>query len=75
MAISTQRRLDQLKKECADLGLEVKRSGNRESKTDYILALREYYISKNFPEGIPESLDLIIKIESPMLCSRINKLT
>lgn len=75
MAISTQRRLDQLKKECADLGLEVKRSGNRESKTDYILALREYYINKNFPEGIPESLDLILQIESPMLCSRINQLT
>lgn len=75
MAISTQRRLDQLKAECGKLGLTVVQSGKRESKTDYILALREYYLEHNYPDGVPQSLQLMLQIESPMLCNRINQLT
>lgn len=75
MSISTQRSLAQLKNECNRLGLTVNQSGKRESKTDYILALREFHLKNDFPNGIPKSLELILKIESPMLCNRFNNLS
>lgn len=68
MAYSTQRTLAQLKKECEDHGLQVVQSGNRESKTDYILALRDYYLAIEYPEGTPNALEWMMSIESPMLC-------
>ena len=75
MAISTQRSLSQLKKECEKLGLSVEKSGTRESKTDYILALREFHLNRMYPEGLPRDLELILQIESPMLCQRFNVLS
>lgn len=70
MSISSQRSLAQLQKECEDNGIKVVQSGNRVTKTDYILALRDFYMKKNFPNGIPKSLELMLQIESPMLCQR-----
>lgn len=67
MAISTQRTLAQLKKEAEGLGLNVVQSGSRESKTDYVLALRDYYLSEKYSDGVPESLKWMMNIESPML--------
>ena len=74
MAISTQRSLKELKKECDRYGLVVTQSGNRESKTDYVLALREYYLQTLYPNGVPATLDLMLQIESPMLCNRFSNL-
>lgn len=75
MAINTQRSLAELQKECLKLGLTVIQSGNRVSKTDYILKLREHYISVLYPNGIPKSLELMLELESPMLCSRLSEFT
>lgn len=74
MAISTQRSLSELKKECAALNITVTQSGNRESKTDYVLALRQHYLATKYPNGVPATLDLMLQIESPMLCSRFSNL-
>lgn len=70
MAISTQRSLSELKKECAVLGLEVTQSGSRESKTDYILALRAHYLRTLYPNGVPSYLERMLTIESPMLAAQ-----
>ena len=70
MAISTQRSLAQLQKECKQLGISVVQSTNRVGKTDYILALREYYIKQNYPNGLPRALSLMLEIESPMLAAQ-----
>lgn len=74
MSIQTTRNLSQLKKQCDELNLTVIQSGKRESKTDYILALREYFLKENYSNGIPKSLELILQIESPMLCNRFSVL-
>ena len=70
MSISTQRTLAQLSKECQDYGLTVVPAGNKITKTDYVLALRDFYIKQNYPNGIPQSLELMLQIDSPMLCQR-----
>lgn len=75
MAIQTQRKLSELQKECKDKGLNVIQSGSRISKTDYVLALRDYYLKTLYPTGIPEKLKLMLEIESPMLCSRFTEFT
>jgi ATP-dependent DNA ligase len=70
MAISTQRSLAQLKDEANKLGLLVTQTGKREGKTDYVLALRNYYLSEEYPDGVPQALDLMLQMESPMLCAQ-----
>lgn len=73
MAINVQRKLSELQAQCNKLGLKVTQSGKRESKTDYILALREYYIGQLYPNGLPKDLELMLEMESPMLCSRFTE--
>lgn len=75
MAISVQRKLAELKAQCEELGLKVEKSGTRESKTDYILALRQYYLDKLYGDKIPKDLELMLDMESPMLCARFTELT
>lgn len=75
MAISVNRKLSELKEQCSSLGLEVVQSGSRESKTDYILVLRDYFINQLYPNGIPKDLELMLSLESPMLCSRFSEFT
>lgn len=74
MSISVLRNLADLKRECQAKGLQVKQSGSRESKTDYVLALRQWHLDHDFPNGVPESLKLMLSIESPMLCKRYPEL-
>ena len=75
MAISTQRRLSELQKECESLGLKVTQSGSRVSKTDYVLALRDYYLNQNYPDGIPEYLQIQLDLleEGPQLAAQSKK--
>lgn len=75
MSISTIRTIAQLKEQCEDLGIKVVQSGKRISKTDYVLALRDYFLKLKYPNGVPESLSAILQIESPMLCQRMNVLS
>lgn len=65
MALKTSRSIDDLFFECRKLGIPTARLN---SKTDYILALRKYYLNKEYGDNIPKSLQLMLRIESPMLC-------
>lgn len=67
MAIQTQRSLSDLKRQAADLQLNVVQSGKRESKTDYILAIREHFLKG---KTISPHLRLILEETSPMLCQQ-----
>lgn len=69
MAIQTSRTLGQLKQECKNLGLEVKIAGKKEQKQDYILALREHYLKTNYTK-VPKALELMLQVESLMLCQQ-----
>lgn len=54
--------LSELKKACDKLGLNVVQSGKREAKSDYVKVLREFYLKRDYPMGLPyEEVD-------PMLC-------
>ncbi len=46
------RKLAELQKLCRELGLEV-RLGPRKAKADYLLALREHYLRRDYLEGTP----------------------
>lgn len=75
MTISCQRNLSQLQADCRKKDLTVRQSGPRESKTDYILALRQYYLNQRYPDdNIPFALDIMLKMDSPMLCKRYPEL-
>lgn len=78
MAISTQRSLSELQKECENLGLKVElKAGQRKlGKTDYVLALRQWHLDHDFPNGVPEELTLMLSgvADGPMLCSRVSEL-
>ena len=71
MSISCGRKISELKAICEDLGLTVSPTGKnkRYMKSDYILALREYYLNKLFNgyDNAPLSLKLMLELESPML--------
>lgn len=71
MAIHTTRTLAALKAECRKLGIVVEETGRKLGKTEYVQALRSYYIAEKYPEGLPKELDMILKVENPMLCERI----
>ena len=75
MSITSQRKLDELQAQCVELGLEVTQTGKRITKTDYILALRDYYLNQKFEGNIPKYYQLLLKLDSPMLCNRINNFT
>lgn len=79
MALNTTRSLNQLKNECSQLGLQVtnrtaKNGKTVETKEDYILALRNHHLTQRYPNGTPKCLELVLNIESPMLCKRIQEL-
>ena len=73
MSLHTQRTMKQLKDQCFQLGIFVDFTDKKENKTDYILALRKHYLSL-MPE-VPKTLELILQIESPMLCERFSVLS
>lgn len=76
MALATQRSLSQLKAQCQKLGIQAKMRGKKEAKDDYTYALRDYFIQENYGgyANLPESLKLMLKIESPMLSEQFKKL-
>lgn len=74
MALEVLRSLAQLKSECASKGIDVKISEPKEKKEDYVRALREFCIQRDFAGTLPKALELMISIECPMLCKRIQEL-
>ena len=72
MAISTLRTLAQLRAQCQELGLTFKQRGKKESKDDYVYALRDHFIKEKYGEykNMPKSLSLMLQLESPMLASQ-----
>jgi ATP-dependent DNA ligase len=76
MAISCSKRIDYLQNQCRELGLTVTMSGRKLMKDDYVIALRNYFIKKQFEsiDKIPWCLKFMLSIESPQLCRRIKDL-
>lgn len=76
MSISTQRRLDELKAEALANGIVVKPSGSKESKTDYVYALRDFYLNQKYGvDNIPQGLKLMLEIDGPMLAAQTKHLS
>lgn len=77
-SLSTQRSLAELQKECEKLGLKVELQPGQKKlgKTDYALAIRQWHLDHDFPNGVPKNLSLMLeKVEmGPMLCARVNQL-
>lgn len=71
MALSCGRKVSELKEICEGLELNVIATGKngRFMKSDYIIALRDYYLKKIFghKDNAPISLKLMLELESPML--------
>lgn len=54
--------LNELKRKCQSLNLPVVQRGKREAKADYVTVLREHFMKRDYPMGLPfEEL-------TPMLC-------
>lgn len=70
----TSRTLANLQKLTTKLGLEVKQTGNRVSKKDYVVALQKHYLVEKYPEGVPSWLKARLSMDSPMLCAQITGL-
>lgn len=77
VAIQSFKTLGELRAECRALGLAVDHGGKRETKSNYIMALQEHYITNKYGyrNCMPESLKLRLEIESPMLCQRYSVLS
>lgn len=54
--------LAELKKKCSTLKLTVTQKGKREAKSDYVSVLREHFLKRDYPMGLPFT-EL-----TPMLC-------
>lgn len=75
MAINVSRTLGELAHEAENLGITVTPSGKKIGKTDYVLALRDFYLHQQYPDGnIPKHLQLILNYESPQLCCQYKDL-
>lgn len=74
MSISTTRTIKELDRQCRELSIELPYTETKLGKTDYILALRKYYMDQLYGNNIPKTLSAILNIDSPMLCQRMNYL-
>lgn len=74
MALVSQRTLPELKRLCEKYRLEPGCRGKKQDKTDYILCLRSYFLEQLYPNGVPRPLQLMLSLESPMLCKRYEEL-
>lgn len=95
--MNIQRKLEFLKRECKQKGIEVsvtaegfsiripeqgfertyheKLRGNKLTKTQYVMGLREWNLKKRFPDGdVPKHLQYMLNLESPMLCLQFNRM-
>lgn len=71
--MSTNRTIKELQEKCDELGLVS--AGT--AKKDYIDVLSNYYLEEKIISGDPyiKHLEMVMKIESPMLCQRYNVLS
>ena len=76
MSIECARRIDYLDSRCRELGLEVKQSGNKLRKDDYVRALRNHFLIEKYGsmDNIPWSMKFMLSIECLQLCRRIQTL-
>ena len=73
MSIECPRRIDYLKNQCDQLGINVVQAGNKLMKDDYVKALRNYFLMEQYGsiDNIPWALKFMLSIECPQLCRRI----
>lgn len=69
MSIKTLRNIDELHAECMVRGISVDPFW---SKTDYVNALRDYYLKERYGDDVPRALQLILQMDSPMLCKKFD---
>lgn len=69
MSIKTLRNIDELHAECVVKGIPVDPFW---SKTDYVNALRDYYLKEQYGDDVPRALQLILQMDSPMLCKKFD---
>ena len=76
MSIHTNRKLSELENQCKELQIEVIPEGKKLGKTDYVLALRKHFLDTRYPSGkIPKGLEIILSIDTPMLCQQMKILS
>lgn len=73
MSISSQRTISELKREVYRRGISLN-NDKKITKTDYILAIRDSVLKERYNDKIPKDLELILSLESPMLCQRLTVL-
>ena len=74
MSIHSLRTLTQLKQECDKLGLQPVQKGKKIGKTEYIVALRNYYLGIKSIINDTRAMRLYMNYDSPMLCYRYAEL-
>lgn len=74
MSIHSLRTLAQLKQECDKLGLQPVQKSKKIGKTEYILALRDYYLGIKSIINDTRAMRLYMNYDSPMLCYRYAEL-
>ena len=76
MAVSVGKKIDELEAIAQSLGVEVIGSGKdgKKKKEDYIYPLRKYNLIQRYGsiDKVPEHLNLILQLKSPMLAGRID---
>ena len=60
-----------LKEKCIQLDIKPKKEYKEDSKDSYGYAIREYYLKEYYQESIPKSLELMLKLESPMTAAQL----
>lgn len=80
MALQVGTTIAKLISECKHYGIDVDNivpaNGKKLMKTDIVMAIREYFFKKYWGSkaNMPKKMQMILNIESPMLCSRFNEL-
>lgn len=75
MSLTTSKNIEQLKEEVfLRLGNLDLLENKKMTKTELLQILRNYYLKQKYPDHIPKDLQLILEIESPMLCFKYKDL-
>lgn len=74
MSLEISRTIKQLREECVEKDIVIQ-FGKRESKADYVKALRDFYLKERYGslDNIPWSLKFMLSIDCPMLCKRYDQ--
>lgn len=75
MGLTSSKSLYELKEEFLKFGGNFEHIKFQNKKDEYIRFLRDKILHRKYPNEIPKSLSLALKLDSPMLCENSSKLT